>query len=228
MKVTKNIFFYFCQILLKYYCPLNITNKIIKLDFNIKKSFIICANHNSHIDTCVLLVTLNKIFNVSIDNIAMLAADDYFFANNVTFKILQNALNLIPIVRPVETNLNKNNIFSLRDTIKNCKKVIDNKGVIIIYPEGTRSHSNNIQNFKLGAAWFANKLNTNILPVYISGTDKVMPKGKIIPKPYNISISIGDMITNKDISNNNLELVIEKLRKDIINLSKSGETCQVK
>ncbi len=52
---------------------------------------------------------------------------------------------------------------------------------LFIFPEGTRSKDGKVGEFKQGAAYLAKNLNKKIIPMSISGTDKILPKGKSFP-----------------------------------------------
>lgn len=62
---------------------------------------------------------------------------------------------------------------------------------VIIFPEGTRSPDGNLQEFKSGGMVLAIKSGVPIVPVAISGTHKIMPKGKLLARPGSVTITIG-------------------------------------
>jgi deoxyadenosine/deoxycytidine kinase len=63
---------------------------------------------------------------------------------------------------------------------------------IIIFPEGTRGTPGEIQAFKSGIGKIAEQFpNINILPVFISGTERSLPKQGIIPVPIWNNLIIG-------------------------------------
>lgn len=75
-----------------------------------------------------------------------------------------------------------------RDEIKGlikAKNVLEAGGVIILFPEGGRTYKgddflvsqqgNKIRRFKSGFAWLAVKTGATVLPVWVEGTDKVLP-----------------------------------------------------
>lgn len=73
-------------------------------------------------------------------------------------------------------------------TVLALKKTLDNGGRILIFPEGTRTFKavNKVQSasgkemgrLKDGAAWLALKTNARILPIWVEGTDKVLPNNE--------------------------------------------------
>lgn len=58
------------------------------------------------------------------------------------------------------------------------------KGVnILVYPEGTRSRDGRLQNFKKGPFYLAMETQAPVVPVVISGTEKMMRKGSAAITP---------------------------------------------
>lgn len=97
-------------------------------------------------------------------------------------------MNLIPIDRKVSR-------LSLAKNISACKNFVENRqGNLILYPEGTRSVTGEIQPFKRGPAMMAWKLAMPLVPVYIEGTYQVLSKGRCFPKRGEINVKIGKPI----------------------------------
>jgi 1-acyl-sn-glycerol-3-phosphate acyltransferase len=65
---------------------------------------------------------------------------------------------------------------------------------VIIFPEGTRSKDGNLQDFKAGAMVLAIKSRVDIVPVAISGTHAILPKGKLLINPGKVLIRMGKPI----------------------------------
>lgn len=67
------------------------------------------------------------------------------------------------------------------------------RSVIIIYPEGTRGENNTLGEFKTGIAHIA-KMNPKvpIIPLYINGPDKILPKIDSILVPFISDIYVAD------------------------------------
>lgn len=171
----------YCRAVLKLYCPLTVQGRE-----NIPNtSFIFCSNHNSHMDTVILMVARKTGFN----QFGMLAAKDYWFDNKIKKYLTSIIMTLIPIDRSPKGERN----ISTDDTINLCKIFIS-KGNrnIILFPEGTRSLDGNLNPFKKGATSFAIKLGIPIVPVYINGSHKAWPKGNLFIKPKRISVHIGE------------------------------------
>ncbi|MCG8608275.1 1-acyl-sn-glycerol-3-phosphate acyltransferase [bacterium] len=173
----KTIFQWYCKGLFTFYCPLQVTGKE-----NLPQgSFIFCSNHNSHMDSAILMTSSGMPFK----KFGMVAASDYFFENGLRRRFLGALMNLIPIDREPKYH-------SIVELVIKCKKFINSDSRnIIIFPEGTRSLTGQIQAFKKGPAFIAIELALPIVPVYIYGTYQAMPKGHSLMKPGRIRAWIG-------------------------------------
>ncbi|HBG49153.1 MAG TPA: 1-acyl-sn-glycerol-3-phosphate acyltransferase [Cyanobacteria bacterium UBA9971] len=160
----------------------------IVLGINVRKAelipkkgpVIIAANHNSHIDTLILmsLFPLRQIFDIH-----PVAAADYFLKTKFRRWFFLNIFGIIPISRDEITK--KNPFEEVNNKLKNGK-------IIIIYPEGTRGEPEVISEFKCGVAHLA-KQNPDIpvIPVFMSGTGKVLPKDEGLLVPFICDVYIG-------------------------------------
>lgn len=64
-----------------------------------------------------------------------------------------------------------------------------------IYPEGTRSPDGRLYRGKVGVAWLALRTGAPVIPVAMSGTDRVLPPGSVIPRPGRIGVTFGKPMT---------------------------------
>lgn len=70
---------------------------------------------------------------------------------------------------------------------------------VFFFPEGTRVKGQQIINYKKGAYRMAKELNLPILPVSISGSDKVMPTKSFKILPGAITMTLHPPISTKDV-----------------------------
>jgi len=61
-----------------------------------------------------------------------------------------------------------------------------------IYPEGTRSPDGRLYRGRIGVGWLAVKSGLPVIPVAMKGTDRLLPPGRVIPRPGRIEIVIGE------------------------------------
>ena len=179
-KIFKTLFYYYSKTVFTIYTPVTVQGQE-----NIPNdSFIACSNHNSHLDVALLSVSTRKTYN----QMAMLAAKDYFFDSWVRRTLINMVMNLIPIDRKV----NGVRKFSIENTLSLCKAFMNfEKRNLIMFPEGTRGKPGEILPFHLGAAKFSIHLNKPILPTVIYGSHLVWPRGKIFfgwPKKIKVVI----------------------------------------
>jgi 1-acyl-sn-glycerol-3-phosphate acyltransferase len=64
-----------------------------------------------------------------------------------------------------------------------------------IYPEGTRSPDGRLYRGRVGVGWLAIQSGLPVIPVAMSGTDRVLPPGHSVPRFARIKITIGEPLT---------------------------------
>ena len=89
---------------------------------------------------------------------------------------------------------------------------------VIIFPEGTRTKDGKMQNFKAGAMVLAIKSGVDIVPVAIKGTYEILPKGKLLINPGNVSIRVGNPITTKNYTSKDKHGLAKVLQEDVAKL----------
>lgn len=173
-------FYLFCRSLFSVYC----THKVYGYE-NLPRSvpFMICSNHCSHMDAPALMLATRRHF----DHFSLLAAQDYFFSpeqkNHFTAKLMQ----LTPVSREAS-------LSHLRASIHLCKQHIAQGRNLIMYPEGTRSETGELQELKRGAAFIARRCQVLIVPAYVEGSFASLPKGKRFIRPKKITVAFAPVI----------------------------------
>ena len=130
--------------------------------------YIVAANHASHLDTGLVKFALGE----QGDALVALAAKDYFFEDPVRRMYFENFTNLVPMERH----------GSLRESLRLAGDVIRDGYILLIFPEGTRSETGVMADFKPSLGYLAMQNKCGILPMYLSGTHEAMPKGRYLPK----------------------------------------------
>jgi 1-acyl-sn-glycerol-3-phosphate acyltransferase len=69
------------------------------------------------------------------------------------------------------------------DAFRLAQRVLVEGHVLMIFPEGTRSPNGQLQRPKDGLAMLALRTGAPIVPIGISNTDRVWPKGHFLPRP---------------------------------------------
>jgi len=162
---------FFANYVLKPLCP--VVKPVFKAVFKIEvfglenippEPCIVASNHRSYLDPPVL----NAVFPEPL----IFVAKEELFKIPIFGKLISH-MGAIPIKRGAGDVQALNTVLELLE--KGCK--------VCIFPEGTRAEPGQFLRPKPGVGLLAIKSKKKVLPVYIDGTDKVMPKGKSFPKP---------------------------------------------
>ncbi len=141
-------------------------------------NFIVAANHASHLDMGLVKYALGDA--VSEKTVAVAAAD-YWFDTKYKRAYMNNFTTLIPIERT----------GSLRQSLRHVTQILNEGYNTLIFPEGGRSTTGEINEFKPIIGYLALNNKIGILPVYNWGTYEAFPKGATIPKASSIGANIG-------------------------------------
>jgi 1-acyl-sn-glycerol-3-phosphate acyltransferase len=94
---------------------------------------------------------------------------------------------------------------------------------VILFPEGTRSVDGRLQEFKKGAFILALKTGVPIVPIGISGSRQVMPKGSFFVRPGEIRVRVGDPIPIGRMSLGDRDSLLERSRMAVAELMEDGD-----
>jgi 1-acyl-sn-glycerol-3-phosphate acyltransferase len=141
--------------------------------------FIMVANHNSHLDVFLLYVTLPV---SAIPRTHPVAAKDYFSKPAWLFRAMGFLFQPIWVDRADKS----------RSIIKEMQTRLDEGHSIIIFPEGTRGETGQIQDFQRGVGLCARKNpDVPIVPVYLEGPERAFPKKAFAPLPLWNHVTVG-------------------------------------
>ena len=161
------------------YSALHVGKKVVdrsKLDLS--KPSIIIANHTSFLDILMLLMLNPKI-------IIMVKGWVY---NSILFG---------PIVRYAGYIYVGDNPM---EDLKTIQQRIDDGYSIAIFPEGSRSDTDQIKRFHKGAFFLAQELKLDITPILIHGASYVLPKSEYFVRHGNINLKVLSRIKPEDIT----------------------------
>jgi 1-acyl-sn-glycerol-3-phosphate acyltransferase len=160
------------------------------------RTFIFAANHQSQFDIFVLQGYLPF-------NFRWLAKKELF-----RVPVWGPAMKKAGYI-PVDRSHGRQALKSLEE----AAKFIAKGASVIIFPEGTRSRDGKLQPFKAGGMVLAIKAGVELVPVAISGTFAILPKGSLLLHPGRVVIRIGTPITTSDYRTNQkheLALLLQK------------------
>jgi 1-acyl-sn-glycerol-3-phosphate acyltransferase len=81
-----------------------------------------------------------------------------------------------------------------RESVRRAEEVLRQGEVLVMFPEGARRFGDTVEALQEGVAFLAARTGAPILPVGIAGSERAMPKGAKFPKPYKVTVSIGEVI----------------------------------
>jgi 1-acyl-sn-glycerol-3-phosphate acyltransferase len=128
---------------------------------------IFVANHNSHMDTPVILRALPRRWR---RRTAVTAATDYFYDKRRNAIAASLVFGTMPLDRNSGAGVGPAQTAHLDRHIREG-------GSLLIFPEGTRSRDGRVGRLRSGAALLAAEHGLPIVPIYVSGTREAMPRG---------------------------------------------------
>jgi 1-acyl-sn-glycerol-3-phosphate acyltransferase len=145
---------------------------------------IIAANHNSHLD----ILTLLSLFPLlRIHNIQPAAAADYFCKTGWLRWFALHVIGIIPVVRGGAATGGHHD-----DPLADCYRALEAGKVLVIFPEGTRGQPEQLAELKAGIWHLAHRFpHVPVVPVFLHGLGKSMPKGTLIPVPFYVQVAVG-------------------------------------
>ena len=167
------------------------------------KPVIFVANHCSHLDIGCLCksIPVNLHFIGKKELIWMPVVGWYMFIAGHIF---------------IDRSNRKKAVLSLK---KAALKIKNGKNVVM-YPEGTRSSTGLIGDFKKGAFHLALDANVSIVPVHIKGTFNVWPKKSIKLTPGDVVVRIGKPIDASNYSRNSMKEFVGEAKSAIEEMGK--------
>jgi 1-acyl-sn-glycerol-3-phosphate acyltransferase len=169
------------------------------------RAAVYCANHQSNVDPPILYTALHRrmhiLYKHEIDRIPVLAR---------AFRMG----GFIPIDRSRKE--------SAMRSIEAGARSLRSGNSFLIFPEGTRSRTDEMLPFKKGGFIMAIKAGVPIVPVAIQGGRDAMRRGSRIIRPVTISIRVGEPIETTGLSLEGRDALIVRVREAIAALLAQG------
>lgn len=149
----------------------------------LKGPAIVAANHNSHIDTLLLLTLFPS---RAMLRVRPAAASDYFLKDPVIGWFSRNLIGIVPVAR--------DRVGTGEDILAPAREALAAGDIIVVFPEGTRGDaSDEMARLKSGVARLAEAFpEAPVTPIWIQGAGRVLPKGGHIPVPMNCAVLVGE------------------------------------
>ncbi len=141
-----------------------------------EKPAVIIANHTSFLDILAVGMLSPKVIYL---------VSDWVYRSPVFGKAVR-AAGFYPVSSGIEGG------------VGHLREKIEQGYSLVVFPEGTRSTTNQIQRFHKGAFYLADHFQIDVLPVLIHGNSEALPKGDFIIYDGSITVDIGARITPQD------------------------------
>jgi 1-acyl-sn-glycerol-3-phosphate acyltransferase len=137
------------------------------------RTYIFMSNHISNLDPPITLPLIPRRTSVMVKK--------ELFRVPILGKIMQ-----IGSLVPVDRGNRDSGIAAVRDAVK----ALDQGLNMTIYIEGKRSFDGKLLPFKKGPFYLARECNVPVVPITISGTEKVMPKARFAIRPGTATVTV--------------------------------------
>lgn len=134
---------------------------------------ILAPNHRSLIDIPVAGVVTKR-------KVAFMAKEE-LFRSKLSDRIIRR-LGSFPVRRGRPD----------RSALHRALEVLGGGGVVCIFPEGTRRAENSFEELEEGFAYVAMRSGAPVVPVAISGTEAVFPRGRKLPRLVKVRALVGE------------------------------------
>ena len=158
---------------------------------------VLASNHQSYFDPALISITLNR-------PVYFLARKELFESNRFFGWFISN-LHAIPLERRTFDST------GLRRAIE----VLQNGGLLIVFPEGTRSSNGEIGEIRKGVSLLGEKANVPLVPTLINGAYQAWPRKSKLPVRFSpITVRFGPLLR---LDKTNIETIADawgKLNKE--------------
>jgi|WetSurMetagenome_2_1015567.scaffolds.fasta_scaffold00020_74 long-chain acyl-CoA synthetase len=181
----------------------------------VKGPYILAANHTSYLDGFAVAAVLS--FPV-FENMRFLGISK-FFGGSIKQKFAR-----ISHVIPIDSERYLNSALQISSYVLGQNKSL------CIFPEGGRTFGDEALPFKKGIGILAVERNIPVVPVYIDGAARALPRGAVFMRPAKIRIVFGRPVTVSDIDMDRkpdkidrYQFFADELRESVIKLRKEIE-----
>jgi len=162
------------------------------------RAVVFCANHQSNVDPPVLFRALHRRLHI------------LFKAELRKVPVLGYAFEVGGFIAVARDNRE-----AAMASIEQAARSIRAGNSFLIFPEGTRSKTNELLPFKKGGFIMALKAQAPIVPVAVSGGRDAMRKGSAIVRPVTVTVRVGQPVDTAGMTSHDRDRLIRTVRERI-------------
>jgi long-chain acyl-CoA synthetase len=154
---------------------------------------VFAANHQSHMDAPVILAALPRALRY---RVAPAMAKEFFephfhpdgygrgvrFASGLGYYLAALFFNAFPLPQREA---------GARQTLRYIGDLLEDGFSLLIFPEGERTETGEIERFRAGVGMIASRLDVPVVPVRIEGLDKVLHRSWHMARPGHVRVAFG-------------------------------------
>jgi len=110
-------------------------------------------------------------------------------------------------------SIDRDNRASAIESLASAAQTIRNGVSVMIFPEGTRSRDGRLKSFKKGGFVLAADAQVPIVPIIISGTFSIMPKGWLLIRPRPVCIDVLEPVQTTGYDRNTKQDLMDRVRE---------------
>jgi 1-acyl-sn-glycerol-3-phosphate acyltransferase len=143
---------------------------------------VLASNHNSNLDALALMSLMPLRL---LPKLRPVAAVDYFFTSKAKGWFVTNIIGIIPVKRGSGKEGG--------NPLEACEEALDRGEILVLFPEGSRGDPETLGPLKKGIGHLAcARPHVPIIPIYMHGLGKALPKGSTVLVPFNCTAHVGE------------------------------------